>query len=304
MNDDELDNIVDDLVERYVAYLRGQGPKPDLSVLPPDRQADLLEEFKIIAALADRDSELPPLDQDPVAVRLGLVGRPNAPTVVAPRGPADDLVEASLNDVASRFDRQVAVDFRPPWARDAPAGLRPVAECSALGEAVAVFVSDRNSCESGTLAAFLDRHPYIAAISLVSRDAQRATLVYPGDVHGRVDPLHGWIPPQLTGAIEPLTLSLGRLFEQCLPVWDRTATLDEITDDADLHDTATDISQRELATARQARPRLAYKKAGAQVLQTMNASMIADIVLAVQSGQVDDDDLLDDIARIADPAAA
>lgn len=62
-----------DLVEAYLAFLRGRGPEPDLSGLPPDRRETILGQFEIVAALADRDPELPPLEQDPVALRLGLL---------------------------------------------------------------------------------------------------------------------------------------------------------------------------------------------------------------------------------------
>lgn len=67
----------DDLIEAYLSFLRGRGPRPDLSGLPPERRAEIEGRFEIVAALADRDPELPPLEEDPVALRLGLVpGRP------------------------------------------------------------------------------------------------------------------------------------------------------------------------------------------------------------------------------------
>lgn len=61
-----------DLVEDYLRFLRGQGPEPDLSSLPAEQRAAITGQFEIVRALADRDPELPPLDRDPVAVRLGL----------------------------------------------------------------------------------------------------------------------------------------------------------------------------------------------------------------------------------------
>lgn len=62
-----------DLVEDYLRFLRGLGPEPDLSGLPPDQQQVIAGQFEIVTALADRDPQLPPLDRDPVARRLGLV---------------------------------------------------------------------------------------------------------------------------------------------------------------------------------------------------------------------------------------
>lgn len=62
-----------DLVEDYLRFLRGQGPEPDLSDLAPQQREAVAGQFEIVKALADRDPELPPLDRDPVALRLGLL---------------------------------------------------------------------------------------------------------------------------------------------------------------------------------------------------------------------------------------
>ncbi|WP_328545384.1 hypothetical protein [Streptomyces europaeiscabiei] len=60
------------LIEDYLRFLRGRGPEPDLSDLPPNRRDAITGQFEIVKALADRDPSLPPLGQDPVARRLGL----------------------------------------------------------------------------------------------------------------------------------------------------------------------------------------------------------------------------------------
>lgn len=62
------------LIEEYQLFLRGRGPEPDLSELPPHLQETIRGEFRIVRALADRHPELPPIEQDPVAIRLGLAG--------------------------------------------------------------------------------------------------------------------------------------------------------------------------------------------------------------------------------------
>jgi hypothetical protein len=69
---------LDDLTEQYLRHLRGQGAEPDLSSLPDGCRAKVEGQFatiRTLRALADRGPELPPLDQDPVAIRLGLVGK-------------------------------------------------------------------------------------------------------------------------------------------------------------------------------------------------------------------------------------
>lgn len=66
------DQTEPDLLEEYLRHLRGQGTEPDLSDLPPDRCALIAGQFEIVKALADRDPNLPPIEEDPVARRLGL----------------------------------------------------------------------------------------------------------------------------------------------------------------------------------------------------------------------------------------
>lgn len=60
------------LIDEYLRFLRDHGPEPDLSQLSPEQRQVVVGQFEIVKALADRDAELPPLDRDPVARRLGL----------------------------------------------------------------------------------------------------------------------------------------------------------------------------------------------------------------------------------------
>lgn len=67
---------LDELTEQYLRFLRGQGPEPNLSSLPDGCRAKVEGQFatiRTLRALADRRPELLPLEQDPVAIRLGLV---------------------------------------------------------------------------------------------------------------------------------------------------------------------------------------------------------------------------------------
>jgi hypothetical protein len=66
------DQTEPDRLEEYLQFLRGQGPEPDLSALSPDDRALLVGQFEIVKALTDRDPKLPPIEEDPVARRLGL----------------------------------------------------------------------------------------------------------------------------------------------------------------------------------------------------------------------------------------
>jgi hypothetical protein len=311
--DDELDNTVDDLIEQYVLFLRGLGPEPDLSVLPADRRAKVMEQLKIVAALADRDPELPSIEDDPVAMRLGLVNsaRSDQTNSACPSTPGDDCgsdddpVMISVDDLVFRFDRQVAVDFAPAWASLAPAGMRSVAQCTALGEAVAVFVADVEewSHEPEPVARFFREHPDISAVGLVSEDAERAVVVTAADAQYSVDPVRGWLAPHSPAPPEPLGIALGRHFERCLPEWERVADLEELLGLGDLSMAAADVSAAQIAVALQAKPRLAHKKESLRALSALDSSAIAAVVVEVQSGRLAGDELVDRVARLAEAAA-
>jgi len=66
------DDRVADLVDEQLRYLRGEGPEPDLTGLTDDERAHVLELFDVVDALADSLPASPPIEEDPVAVRLGL----------------------------------------------------------------------------------------------------------------------------------------------------------------------------------------------------------------------------------------
>ncbi|MEU8756249.1 hypothetical protein AB0C88_37755 [Streptomyces chartreusis] len=102
-----------DLIEEYLWSLRGQGPEPDLSDLPPNQREAIKGQFEIVKALADRDPKLPPLDQDPVAQRLELhasaAGAQQQPDTETP----DDLATARatnqrLNLRAQQLESELA----------------------------------------------------------------------------------------------------------------------------------------------------------------------------------------------------
>jgi hypothetical protein len=308
--DDDLDNTTDDLIERYLLFLRGRGPEPDLSVLPADRRAKVRGQLEIVAALADRETELPPIEEDPVAIRLGLVEAGSSHHMdVAPSNSdddcADDAVMTALSDLAFRFKEQVTLDTARVWMPPAPAGLEPVATCIALGEVVAVFVADVEdwSREPETVARFFRQHPGVSAVALVSADAERAVVLTAADAHDSVDPVRGWLAPHSPSLPEPLGIALGRHFDQCLPDWERVADLDELLGLGDLTTTASEISSAQIAEALRGRPRLAHKKDALETLAAIDSSAVAAVVVEVQSGRLAAGEFLDRIAQLAEAAA-
>ena len=236
-DNEELENRNDALIEEYLLFLHGRGPEPDLSDLPPSRRDEIREQFKIVKALADRGPELPPLEQDPVARRLGLVG-PGAsssalilPGVRHRDAGAGDLLEASLDEVAFRFQRRIVIEHAPAWSPDAPQGLRAVAQCAVLAEAVAVFVGDTDARAElpERLTRFFGLHPEVSAACVSSPDAEQAVVFSPADVTRSLNPALGWLDPHRPNSPEPLGLALGRFFEQRLPRWDQVAAADLFT---------------------------------------------------------------------------
>lgn len=314
--DDDLNNTIDDLIEQYLLFLRGRGPEPDLSVLPADRRARVTAQLEIVAALADRDLELPLIEDDPVAIRLGLIDtmRSNRVDIDTDRPSTadddcvydDDPVMTSLHELAFRFNEQIAIDLTPKWTPPAPAELQPIAKCAALSEVVAIFTADVEhwSREPETVASFFRQHADVSAVALVSRDAERAVVVTAADAHRSVDPVRGWLAPHSPSSPEPLGIALGRHFDQCLPDWERVANLDELLGLGDLTAAASEISSAQVAAALRTNPRLAYKKESLRALSAIDPSAIAAVVVEVQSGRLAGDELVGRIVRLADAAAS
>lgn len=73
---DETSNHIGDIIEAELQYLRGEGPPVDLSGFDEKTQAEAVGIIKVIEALAGSLPASPPLERDPVAIRLGLVDGP------------------------------------------------------------------------------------------------------------------------------------------------------------------------------------------------------------------------------------
>ncbi len=64
---------VEGLVDAYIHYLEGDGNRPDLTGLQSETAAEAAELFRLLDATWASDIDLPPIEQDPVALALGLV---------------------------------------------------------------------------------------------------------------------------------------------------------------------------------------------------------------------------------------
>lgn len=310
-DDEELDNRHDALIEEYQLFLRGQGPEPDLSDLPLRRQETIRKQFKIVKALADRAPESPLLEQDPVAIRLGLVGplASSSPLMLPGAGHSGgtggEALEASLDEVAFRFQGRIAVERTPTWSSDAPEGLQAVAQCSVLAEAVAVFVGGADAPElPDRLTRFFSLRPEVSATCVSSPDAERAVVFTPADATRSLDPALGWLDPHRPKSSEPLALALSRFFEQRLPRWDRVAAADVFATMEDFDAEAAIVLSAEIAVAIRARPRLEFRKNGQRVLTDINSARTVSLVVAVQTGEMDPGELIEELTQMAGAGAS
>lgn len=288
----DFDDVSSELVDRYLLFLRGRGPEPDTSGLSSDQRRRLAEQFAIVAALADRAPELPPIAEDPVAIRLGLAAATDG-----------DPLQASLRQLELRFDRQVAVDYFPAWSRFQPAGLSALAQCSALGNSVAVFTTPLVPLtgEPGAVAMFLRQHPDISAVCLTTPDASEAVLLTAADANASLDPARGWLEPGVHTAADLLEVTLGRYFEARLPRWERVAALTDLIDLGDVSADAVAVAGTTLAHARRMRPRLQHRRAAVAALKAVEPSAIGDVVADVQAGRLSGNAL---VSRLSDLAGA
>lgn len=300
----DFHDVSSDLVDSYLLFLRGRGPEPDTSSLSADQRRRLHEQFAIVAALADRAPALPAFDEDPVAIRLGLA-RPGEPTEAEAGDTAEDPVESALRRLELRFDRQVAVDYAPAWSQWRSPGMSAVAQCSALGNSVALFTTPqaRLTDEPAEVAVFLRQYPDISAVCLSTLDARQAVLLTPADATVSLDPVRGWLEPGIHSPADLLEVTLGRYFEARLPRWDRVAAFTELIDLGDVRADAVAVATTTLAQARRTRPRLAHKRAALTALKAIDSASIGDVVAEVQAGRLSGDALIGRLAALAGAAS-
>lgn len=313
----DFDDVSSDLVDSYLLFLRGRGPEPDLSGLSHDRRRRIREQFAIVAAFADRAPALPPLERDPVAIRLGLAAPDDGYLAAEPAtrsrprsaetaDAAGDPVTVALRHLELRFDRQVVVDVAPAWKEWPSAGMSAVAQCSALGDSVAVFTAPARALtgEPAGVAVFLRRHPDISAVCLSTPDAREAVLLTAADANASVDPVRGWLEPGVHTAADLLEVTLGRHFEARLPRWERVAGFTDLIDLGDVRADAVAVATTTLAHARRARPRLQHKREAVAALRALDPSSIGGVVADVQAGRLSGPALVTRLAALAEAVAS
>lgn len=305
-------DFVGEIVDQYLRFLRGRGPRPDLDAVPAERRREVEELLALVEAVTDADEVArPPLKEDPVAVRLGLVpGPPEGGSAsgeeVPPReGDADDI-DAALAEVAQRFRGEVEIgaDHGNGSGRFQTHGFLPArAVCRTLGEVVMVCTTDESDFSelAERVAPVFMARPMATAVAVVSNDSLLAAVFTQADCVRAIDPIRGWVDPSPSVAPEPIGIALGRHLERSLPHWDEVARLDEMLL---LTEAGADVERcvgaaMQDTLSRQAR--ITAKRAALESLQGLAAAAIEGLVDEVRTGRLAGDDLIDrlrDLSRV------
>lgn len=290
MDDDRMAELVDE----QLRYLRGEGRELDLTGLTDDERADVLELLDVVDALADSLPASPPIEEDPVAVRLGLVDRGRAPSPVD----LSDPVMVSAQELAYRFDGAVEVEAVPAPAGE-PGRWRPALVCRSLAEMVLVVVYDPDTERpaAGDARALFHDNPNLSAVTFTAPDATAAAVVVPGDSVDRLVPAMGWrTPAQLTW--EPLRLALGRYFDRSMPQWDEVTSLPPGDLLEDLASDAGGIVTEKLREVANTRPQLAHKRSARAFVNALDPGVFVAWVDAVRARRAPGEDLVSQVAEL------
>jgi hypothetical protein len=309
MSDQDFQNEVADLTERFLLYLRGQGPMPDLGHLDAGQRAEVRQRFELLDVIADRPVGPPPRSQDPVAAMLGLV----SPDEAGERDPGDtpdgaDPVRAILDSVERTFGTEVALFWDTSWMINwLSDDLTPVAQCNVLGIPMAIFSCDDLADpevgeEPVEIGRFLRQNPDITAVALVTRDASRAVVLNDASCHPAIDPASGWVPPGAYVTPGPFDLELQRFLESRLPRWDAVDGLERFRGIADVHADAATATAEALAAALRMKPRLSHKQLGQASLRDISVGGLTDLVAETQAGGIEPTDLVDRVLALGEAA--
>jgi hypothetical protein len=288
MDDDRIAGFIDE----QLRYLRGEGPQPDLTALTDDERADVVALLDVVDALSDSLPASPPMEEDPVAIRLGLVDGRHGLSRLPPSHP----VVGSAEEVAYRFIGAVEVEEVRAGELDR---WKPVLMCRSLAEMVLVVVYDAKGAPPTAVDArplFRD-NPHLSAVAFTTPDATSAAVVVPGESVDRLVPAEGWqAPAELTW--EPLGTALGRHFDRSMPRWDEVTSLPtgELLEDL-THEAAGIVAQklREVASTR---PQLAHKRHARDFVAAIDPGVFLTWVDEVRARQPTGEELESQLSRL------
>ena len=291
MVDDTDPTIPDELIEEYLRFLRDGGPEPDLSDLDDEVSSAAASALRVVEALVDAAPGSPPLEHDPVAIRLGLVGAPSGPPGQA-TADRDDPVTAAVADIEHRFS--VACS---PAATDGTEFERRF-ECRSMVENVLVVVVPDGTTQTAMSAharsAFALADDLSAVAYTAATGAESVVLTY-AESHRMLDPASGWTEASSVFDGESLEIALGRYLERSDPQWGEIQGLD-ITDvlggiDADVVAVVQEAKQALAST----NPRLEHKREARVFALGCDDGVFIDWARRIQRRSASGDDVLAEI---------
>ncbi len=288
------DDRVADLVDEQLRYLRGEGPQPDFTGLTDDERSDVRELLDVVDALADSLPASPLIEEDPVAVRLGLADRRRGLSPVQ----LSDPVVVAAEEIAYRFGGAVEVEPVPAPAGE-PGRWRLALVCRSLAEMtlVVVYDADAGAPTAADASALFHDNPYLSAVAFTTPDATAAAVVVPGDSVDRLIPTEGWrTPEELTW--EPLGLALGRHFDRSMPRWGEVVSLPPGDLLEDLAGEADVIVAGKLRDAARTRPQLPHKRHARDFVIALDPGVFRAWVDAVRARRASGEELVSRVAAL------
>ena len=299
MSEDQLDNLVDE----QLRYLRGEGPRPDLSTLNDDEVSEVRKLFEIVDALADSLPATPEFEEDPVAIRLGLVAAPQTGVLTGVPVGDDDPVWISLGDLAARVGETAVQIERLPEPLTNPDGRRATVICRSLAEVVVVVVFDDEPLpmaeDAGT---WFRQRPELSAVAFSSDDATRAAVVTPTEAVSFLVPANGWRAPGRL-SWEPLEIALGRYFERSTPRWDQVMALPMADLLGDLADETSLVTSEVLDRVARSRPHLPHKRQARDFVTSRNLNVIFDCLDRVRTRRTTAEELTLELSEMCGVAS-
>jgi hypothetical protein len=300
-----------EFIDAWLRYLRGRGPRPGVGALSESERLAAEELAGLLEAIVDTDeTSEPALEDDPVAIELGLVPKPLTGTglgLIDRPGGAEvgvDPIDASLRDLGHRFsgELEVQADRENGGPAAAVNGYLPArAICRTLGEVVLVCTTDRDDFSDlpRRIAHIFLARPTTTAVAMVSTVSLLAVVLTEAECVRAIDPAEGWVDPGLPLPPAPLDMTLGRYLELSLPRWDEVTRLDTVLA---LTGTSGDISAS-VATAMDANlnrnARISAKKLAVQNLHGLSRALVEEVVEDVRAGRLRREELISRIGEIS-----
>lgn len=296
----------DELVEEHLRHVRGEGPEPDLSGLSEADAEDVRRSFAIVDALSESLPPSLPIEEDPVATRLGLVPLSVSAGVIGGLEEGYELVAQAVHELLYRYPQMVDVQDPGVAADVARAALHPAIVCRSLAERVLVIVYQPESdTRPGTREALVwfGLDVDATAVAFTSVDAQAAKVVTFPDCYRRLNPSTGWSDVVDALAWEPLGIALGRYFEQSIMHWDEVSGLDPAVSLGDLTDDVTTVVGVQKSLVASSKPRLEHKRGARDYVAALPDEFFVRWVSSAHAGESTGDEVADEIREHVQTAA-